>query len=58
MDKKNNKKILCKKIYSQWLEQRPGFVEFVVEKQVDGMLRLMDRGLQFEIIREPKIRKK
>jgi len=49
---------MCKKMYSQWLEQRPGFIEFVVEKQVDGMLRLMDRGLQFEIIREPKIRKK
>jgi hypothetical protein len=47
-----------KKSYSQRLEQRPGFIEFVVEKQVDGMLCLVDRGLQFEIIREPNIRKK
>jgi hypothetical protein len=45
-------------MYSQWLKQRPGFIKFVVEKQVDGMLRLMDRGFQFEIIREPTIRDK
>lgn len=47
-----------RKIYSQRLEQRSGFIELVVEKQVDGVLRLQDRGFQTEVIRKPTARTK